>query len=245
MEISPQQIFDSLHKVRDVRIKGSAKVSHAVVIPLATYAPWFDDRDFLSVFQVIQGNTLVDWYRCYELWSLVGQIVRLGGDILEVGVWRGGTGCLIASRAQQLAAPARVFLCDTFQGVVKSGEMDSTYRGGEHADASIAAVEQLAARLALNNIQILQGIFPDETGPRISDRLFSLVHIDVDVYDSARDVLNWAWPRLCVGGVIVYDDYGFESCDGITRLVNERSPMAGAVTLHNLNGHAVTIKVAP
>lgn len=47
-----------------------------------------------------------------------------------------------------------------------------------------------------------------------------------------------------VGGIDIYDDYGFETCDGITRLVNERYVHDGAVTLHNLNGHAVVIKTA-
>ena len=44
---------------------------------------------------------------------------------------------------------------------------------------------------------------------------------------------------------MVYDDYGFASCSGVTRLVSDITPKAGAIMLHNLNGHAVIVKVAP
>ena len=40
-------------------------------------------------------------------------------------------------------------------------------------------------------------------------------HIDVDVYQSARDVLEWVWGRLCIGAIVVYDDYGFDGCHGV------------------------------
>jgi O-methyltransferase len=213
-------------------------------MPEATYSPWNDDKEFATAFEAIRQNTLVDIYRAYELWTLVKETSRLGGDILEVGVWRGGTGCLMASRAKQLNPSASVFLCDTFSGVVKASERDSHYHGGEHADTSVEIVKHLATKMELDNIQLFKGIFPDATGAKIEDRRFSLCHIDVDVYDSAKQVAKWVWPRLVVGGVIVYDDYGFLACEGITNLVNERHQNQGAVTLHNLNGHAIVVKVS-
>ncbi|HEY4469801.1 MAG TPA: TylF/MycF/NovP-related O-methyltransferase [Stellaceae bacterium] len=218
--------------------------SHAPITPKATYSPWLDDAEFSRIYKLVRPNTIVDQYRSYELWGLVEQTIKLPGDILEVGVWRGGTGCLIAKRAQMLGSSATVFLCDTFAGVVKAGERDPHYRGGEHADASAGIVRQLIADLDLSNAAILEGIFPDDTGSLVAERHFSLCHIDVDVYESARDVLEWVWPRLAVGGAIVYDDYGFVSCQGITRLVNERVGRPGSLTLHNLNGHAVVIKIS-
>jgi O-methyltransferase len=214
------------------------------VIPEATYSPWNDDKEFVSAFRAIKQNTLVDIYRAHELWSLVKETSHLGADILEVGVWRGGTGCLMAEQAKKLKSSATVFLCDTFKGVVKTSDQDSHYFGGEHADTSADVVRQLATKMRLNNIELLEGIFPDITGGQIEDRKFSLCHIDVDVYESARQVAEWVWPRLVSGGIIIYDDYGFSACEGVTNLVNERHQNPGAVTLHNLNGHAIVVKVS-
>ena len=46
-----------------------------------------------------------------------------------------------------------------------------------------------------------------------------------------------------IGGIIVYDDYGFYGCDGISRFVEEQMSLPDRVVLHNLNGHAVTVKI--
>lgn len=214
------------------------------LFPQGAYAPWLTDEPFQRIHRQIAGTTLVDIYRCYELWDLVGQTAHLpGGDILEVGVWRGGTGVLMAARSKQDGG-GTVFLADTFAGVVKAGERDSAYVGGEHADTSAAMVSALARRAGVDNFHILEGIFPDATAAAIEDRRFRLCHIDVDVYESAAQTFNWVWPRLLPGGVVVFDDYGFYSCGGVTRLVNGMRGEKDRLVIYNLNAHAVVIKLA-
>lgn len=220
-------------------------IRHAEVFPAATYSPWLADTAFENVYRVIRENTLVDIYRCYELWQLIAEVAKLpGGDLIEVGVWRGGTGALIARQCQLTGIPNPVHLCDTFKGVVKAGPRDTVYLGGEHSDTSQDAVLRLLQSLNLDQVNILQGIFPDESGHRISDRQFRFCHIDVDVYDSARDILDWLWPRLVPGGIVVYDDFGFHSCVGITRIVNEQRAKNDRLVIHNLNGHGIVVKLS-
>jgi len=216
---------------------------HSVLISWATYSPWLQDPVFQQAYAEIRNHTLVDRFRCYELWHLLSQTQHLPGDVLEVGTWRGGTGCLMARRATELGFEARVHLCDTFEGVVKTGVTDSHYRGGEHADTSDYLVRQLANAMNLKNIIIHKGIFPEDIGPGLMHFTFRFCHIDVDVYQSGKDTLDWIWPRLPVGGIVVFDDFGFASCPGITRLVHEEEQKPDRVCVQNLNGHAVLIKV--
>jgi O-methyltransferase len=214
------------------------------IIPWASYSPWANDSHFVETYRAIQGDTLVDLYRCYELWDLVGQSRHLEGALIEIGVWRGGTGGLIAKRAELTGIREPVYLCDTFAGVVKASSRDSYYKGGEHGDASRAQVEELLHdRLGLRNAVIVQGVFPEESASLVHHDRFRFCHIDVDVYDSANDILSWIWDKLVVGGVIVYDDYGFPRTSGITRHVDEHRDDADRVTLYNLNGHAIVVKV--
>ncbi|MGO9909075.1 MAG: class I SAM-dependent methyltransferase [Solirubrobacteraceae bacterium] len=91
-------------------------------------------------------------------------------------------------------------------------------------------------------MQLLPGIFPDETGEQLADRTFRFVHVDVDVYQSASDVFEWAWPRLSHGGVAVFDDYGFPACPGVTQFVDEQRGRPDRLVLHNLNGHGIVVK---
>ena len=216
--------------------------SYTLIIPLATYSPWLTDASFKESYAIAKKYTMVDEYRCYELWQLVEQTSGLTGALIEIGVWRGGSGALIAKKASLCNIKNKIYLCDTFKGVVKAGANDSKYKGGEHADTSKEIVEEIIRKLKLENTKILTGIFPEETGALISDTAFRFCHIDVDVYESAKEILEWVWPKLVVGGIVVFDDYGFITCDGITRFVNEERNKNDRIVFHNLNGHAVLIK---
>ena len=222
--------------------KGKKTDSYELVSPRATYAPWLSDEAFNEIYKIVKDNTLVDKYRCYELWQLVRECSKLNGALIEVGVWRGGSGCLIAKRAEMLGIKDNVYLCDTFKGVVKAGDKDSRYRGGEHADASKEIVEETINKLKLNNTKILVGTFPDETSRLINDQAFRFCHVDVDVYQSAKDITEWIWPKLIIGGMIVFDDYGFWGCEGVTRFVDEERNKKDRIVVQNLNGHAIVIK---
>ncbi len=217
----------------------SPDVQHQGVVPYATYAPWLSDPHFMSLYESVKNHTLVDFYRCWELYTLGHQLAGLDGCYLEVGVWRGGTGAILADTVKDIAKP--VYLADTFTGVVKVGDKDTVYRGGEHADTSVETVEDLMAGLGLANTQVLEGIFPDDTGNAVLGDI-ALLHCDVDVYESAAHIIDYAQHRLCQGGVIVFDDYGFDSCVGITRLVNELKDDSKWFFFHNLNGHALLFK---
>lgn len=213
--------------------------AHTPVLPTATYSPWLEDKTFQKWYRLAASNTLVDEYRCFELWQLAKQAISRTGDVLEVGVWRGGTGTLISGAIQ--ASGKTVYLADTFSGVVKVSEKDSVYSNGLHS-AERSAVEGLIASTGLLNVKILQGIFPDDFR-EVSARQFCFVHIDVDIYQSAKDVFEAVWDQMPSGGIVVFDDYGFSGCDGVTRLVSELWTSPDKVFLHNLNGHAIAVKV--
>ncbi len=215
------------------------------VIPSATYSPWNNDYLFQEMHRKITDFTLVDKYRCFELWKLIEQSSKLeSGSIIEIGVWRGGTGALIARQSTNCGINNPVYLCDTFSGVVKTGAEDSRYKGGEHADTSRRIVEGLIFdQEKLKNVRILEGVFPDETSREIEQERFRFCHIDVDVYQSAKDIANWIWGKMVQGGIIVYDDYGFVGCDGITKYVEEQIKERDRLIIHNLNGHAVVVKL--
>jgi O-methyltransferase len=217
---------------------------YEVVLPSATYSPWNLDESFTVAYSQVKGATLVDKYRCFELWRLVEQCAKLdGGALIEIGVWRGGTTALIAIQARNLGLRDKVYACDTFSGVVKAGDEDPDYVGGEHADTSRHSVEELFYQtLKLDNVEILTGIFPEDTGDQVDNLKFRLCHIDVDVYQSAKDVTEWIWERLVPGGMIVYDDYGWDTTPGIARYVNSQLQLKDRIVLHNLNGHAIVIK---
>jgi O-methyltransferase len=220
--------------------------NYSVIKSSSDYSPWLGDKYFLKLYSEIKDNTLVDILRCFELWELTEYVHSLNkvAAIIEVGVWRGGTAAIIGSKLNKLDSTVSFYLADTFVGVAKASNEDAFYIGGEHADTDVNFVTKWLNPF-YKNYKILQGIFPNDTANSIPEyEVFSLCHIDVDVYESAKDIVEWIWDRIIVGGVIVFDDYGFHTCNGITKFVNAQKLLKGRIVLHNINGHAIIVKLS-
>jgi O-methyltransferase len=212
---------------------------HSLISTWATYSPWLLDSKFIENYTIAFSRTLIDEYRCFELWQIALQQRGISGNYLEVGVWRGGSALLLG---KSIGNSSKVlYLADTFEGVVNSGPHDSTYTDGEHADTNAADVKRFLDENLEAPFKILVGEFPSATGHLVPGKL-ALVHIDVDVYESGKQILEWCTPKMSKGGVIIFDDYGFLSTDGITKLVNEATNRQDFLLIYNLNGHAILVK---
>jgi O-methyltransferase len=226
-----------------VRREAVRSGSHTTIYPTLTYSPWRGDPAFQRVWKTVKKNTLVDEWRCWELWSLLGELRNVPGGIIEIGVWRGGSGALMAARCAELGIDVPVHLCDTWTGIVKTTAEDPYYHDGKHDDTSKAIVEELVGRMGLTDrVRLLQGIFPDDTADQVEAETFRLVHIDVDVYQGAKDILEYAWPRLSQNGIVVFDDFGCAATPGVTKLVEEQRGLEDRLVIHNANGHALLIR---
>lgn len=216
------------------------------IFPSATYAPWRKETEFLRIYEKIRDITLVDLYRCYELWHLLIQSKKcVAGNILEVGVYKGGTGALLAAAAQYAQIESEVFLCDTFKDVVKTGNKDNFYRGGEHSDTSLTSVENLLRSLNLRNVHIEKGIFPDDMLDKFDGKTYRFVHIDVDAYQSAKDIFNYIWNSMEIGGIVIFDDYGFTTTRGVALMLDEiMNSIQDGIFAENINGHGIFIKTS-
>jgi O-methyltransferase len=222
-----------------------AKLHHGtyqLVLPFATYAPWLKDSSFNSAYNQVKHHSLIVKTQAYELWQLVAETNHLPGNIIEIGCWRGASLIVMATKALQLKSTSVVYGCDTFEGVVKAGNNDNYYQNGMHKDTTLETLQHNITTLGLHNIVLYKGIFPDETGHLLSASIFKLCHIDVDTYDSAKDSLTFLWPKLTVGGLVVFNDYGYPRTKGITQFVNELRNEDDKIIIHNLNGNAVIIK---
>jgi len=226
-----------------LRVSKLFKSGYQIVIPYATYAPWALDQKFLEVFNKVKKNSLVNIYQCWELWKLTDETEKIFGDIIEIGVYRGATSAIMGTRLKLNDSKSTLFCCDTFEGVVKASKDDNFYKGGEHKDTSVEFIENLlGTELKLSGFKLLKGVFPDETGEQVENNKFRLCHIDVDTYQSGKEILDWIWEKMSQGGTIIFNDYGYPRTQGITKLVNEYSKGKDCITLHNLNGNAIMIK---
>jgi len=169
--------------------------------------------------KALAGNTVMTHYSLLNLWEMVARDIQ--GDIVEIGCYRGGSSLLLSATSARFNPASRVYLCDTFCGVVKSGPEDNHHKDGDFNDTSKEHVNSLLTEHELHNYSLLQGIFPDDTAHMIHSRSIGFIHIDVDTYKSYIDILNWCEGLLAPGAVLLFDDYHHASCAGAKMAVDE------------------------
>ena len=87
------------------RLHINNKEMYSVVLPGATFSPWLSDTEFNEIYTKIKSSTFIDIYRCYELWLLVEQSLKKQGNLIEIGVWRGGEDWLGLSLGDRIFEP--------------------------------------------------------------------------------------------------------------------------------------------
>ncbi len=198
---------------------------------------WDTDARFIQIMEQITYS-LVDRVRCYMLYQFALQAARLGGDVAEVGVYRGGTARLLAVALE--GSGQTIHLFDTFEGMPSTDPGRDAHRKGDFSDTSLESVKRNLE--GCRNVAFYPGIFPATSSP-VADLRFSLAHIDVDIYRSVIDCCEFFLPRMIQGGVIVFDDYGFESCPGAKEAVDEFFRSAGERPCYLPSGQCFVTKL--
>ena len=175
---------------------------------------WSNIRDFQLLFRDIEDYTVVSQDRCFMLYQMAKYVEGKEGEIAEIGVYKGGTGKLVAK-----ACPDKsVHLFDTFSGMPEIERDIDLHRKGDFADTSLDSVKMFLSDC--NNVIFHPGFFPD-TAEAVRDKKFCLVYIDVDIYQSVKNCLEFFYHRMVPGGVMVFDDYEWRNCPGVKKAIIE------------------------
>ena len=177
---------------------------------------WLTDEHFFKFYRRFEpaNNHTAD--RKFFLRSLLQLVESLPGDTAECGAYQGASSWLICDKFQE--SDKAHFIFDSCEGLSSPAKIDGDY----WTKGDLRASEQLLREnlSSFSQVRILRGWIP-ERFPDVSDRRFCFVHIDVDLYQPTFDSLNFFYPRLVRGGIILLDDHGFINCPGATNAVDE------------------------
>lgn len=139
---------------------------------------------------------------------------NLPGDIAECGVYKGGSARLLAT----IFPNKKIFLFDSFDGMHESDVLPNGHNKGDFSDTSLLQVKDYLGDKP--NCLFFSGWLP-ESASSLTDEKFSLVHIDLDLYQSTKTAINLFWPRLVEGGFMIFDDYRWKHCPGVEKAISE------------------------
>ena len=138
------------------------------------------------------------------------------GDFIEAGIWRGGAVILMRALIDAYGmANRKVFAADSFAGIPRNerGRNDPVDLWKDRWIAPLNEVRQNIARLGLldDRIVFVPGFFADSLKTLAGER-FSLIRLDSDSYDSVETSLEYLYPLLSKGGVVIIDDWHLDGC---------------------------------
>jgi len=191
----------------------------------------FNDLDpgFGPLVDFVKPYTMTSLERLYDLYKSVEFIVkaRVGGDLLESGVWRGGSMMLVAKTLVTLGDTSRtLYLLDTYEGHPKPDREEDVDLWGnravdewvkhKHTDETsnwaYVSMEEVRANLAstgypMDKVVLIKGMV-EKTAGTVPPGPLAMVRLDTDWYASAKSGLEAFWPRLTRCGILIIDDYG-------------------------------------
>lgn len=141
----------------------------------------------------------------------------LSGEIWECGTHNGDTAIRIKTTLNDMKDDRLLRMFDTFTGQPFSGPYDF------HKQGSMNGVnfDNLQNRFSGNfNYYFHSGIMPF-TFKGLEKSKISVANIDVDNYDSVKDLLEFVYPRTEISGYIFIDDYGCPNCPGAKKATDE------------------------
>jgi O-methyltransferase len=186
------------------------------------------DESTVETILKVRPFTMTSPERISALCQAVEYIIahRIPGDIVECGVWKGGSMMAVAHTLLQLKDDSKnLFLFDTFDGMTEPTEKDVDFCGSpafqqmenspKEESSSVWCYSPLEeVRTAVysigydrDKIHFIKGRV-EETIPDRAPHQIALLRLDTDWYESTRHELVYLFPRLSPGGVVIIDDYG-------------------------------------
>lgn len=194
------------------------------------YVPFDRERRVMARDWPSQAHTMIGIRRLDQVQRLVVDVVTAGvpGDLIETGVWRGGSVIFMRGVLEALHVRDRsVWVADSFEGFPTRPEEGATERSWTSMTAepepqsqavmtgiSLEDVQRNFERYGLldGRVRFLPGWFRHTLPTAPIDRL-ALLRLDGDLYDSTRDALESLYPKVSPGGYVIVDDYDFtEEC---------------------------------
>ncbi len=182
------------------------------------------EPDFIACHNACAPYTMTHTERLYALYRSVRFVVEAGvpGDLVECGVWKGGSVMMMALAMKSLGVTDRtIHLFDTFAGMTPPAALDVDLGGHtwaeyiatpNRAEFFVSPLNEVRENLARTGYPMDRFVFVEgdvaATIPARAPEQISLLRLDTDWYESSRHELVHLFPRVAERGVLIIDDYG-------------------------------------
>lgn len=164
----------------------------------------------------IQGSlkNLLDPIRLHILVANLKALKDIPGDLAELGVWRGSSAKVLS----ELKGTRHLYLFDTFEGF--NGKDLLGKDANQEALFSDTSLERVKSFIGTEGVDYVQGWFPASITDKARAAKYAFVHIDCDLGEPTKAALEFFYPRMSPGGIILIHDYGTGTWPALTEAVD-------------------------
>lgn len=185
------------------------------------------DPEFVRLLETYRTYTMTSPERMYALYEAVKYVLsaNIPGDIVECGVWRGGSSMIIADLLKHANSNRKIYLYDTFEGMSEPTEHDietsntqpakmkwKITQKDNHSDWCYASFDEVRKNMEMTGYNMKNIVFVkgkvEDTIPKTLPTSVALLRLDTDWYESTLHELIHLYPHLSSRGVLILDDYG-------------------------------------
>ena len=188
---------------------------------------------YLDKFMMLSS---ADVSRIYGFIRFLEDLRNVPGDVVECGVGYGKSLTTLAFGVAVLGLDRTVYGFDSFAGFPKASVQDLGPRvpaigvptGWTNTSADLIQTifrtdESREASLLREHpvkVELVSGFFGDTLAARLPEKI-AFLHVDCDLYESTRMVLEECLPRMSPGGLVVFDEYRERNWPGATIAIDE------------------------
>lgn len=172
------------------------------------------DKDIVNLLRKIQRErkSLLTAFEAYIVYSIARAQTKRPGAFAEVGVYAGASAKTIC----EVKGDKTLHLFDTFEGLPPTSDKDSgVHRVGQYA-CSVESVKEYLQ--SYSSVHFHKGLFP-ESAEGVEETTYAFAHFDVDLYEGTMACLEYFYPRMAPGGIILSHDYSL--LDGVRAAFQE------------------------
>ena len=190
-----------------------------------SYSTFSENEEFNTLFlSFVNKNKLNNGGDIPRLWFFILNIQKIveegiKGDFAELGVWRGNTASVLAHYAAKDGR--KVYLFDTFEGFDNSDlrGIDS-HKTILFNNTSIDTVTDVLGE-AKDVCEFIKGYFPNSISEELRGKIFSVVSLDCDLYEPMKAGLDFFYPLMTKGGLLLLHDYSSMHWEGAKKAIDE------------------------
>lgn len=167
--------------------------------------------------------------------------MSLPGDFVECGVNKAFFSRSIMTYVDFQDRRDKIFyLFDTYAGIVEEqvGEQETAAYKNEYEDTYKFVANTFKDH---SNVRVVRGVVPEILSTMPIDRV-AYLSVDMNVAVPEKAALEYFWPRLVPGGIIVLDDYAFPGRSEQQKVADEFAQNKGVKVLTLPTGQGIIIK---